>query len=162
MAKATTHIEKQTPNPVEEQAQAIQKLLVSVAESQDALIVFLDVLKELHAFGVLDVLRGLLKNRHQVGVIAITQLNQPGMHHMMKNAMGAVQFLSKLEPEKLQNIMNALASGIDQFSPADKPTSLWGMGKSLRDPDVMLSMSTLLNFLRGMGESLHQNQKPVH
>jgi uncharacterized protein YjgD (DUF1641 family) len=162
MAKATIHIEKQTPNPVEEQAQAIQKLLVSVAESQDALIVFLDVLKELHTFGILDAMRGLLKNRHQVGVIAITQLNQPGMHHMMKNAMNAMQFLSQLEPNKLQSIMNALASGMQQFSPAEKPPGLWGMGKALRDPEVMLSMSTMLNFLHGMGEALHQDQKSVH
>lgn len=164
MAKAITHIEKQRPNQAEEQMQALTEILTAVSNNRQSILVFLDILKEVHAAGLLDIVQGVLKNRHQVGVIAISQLNQPAMHHMLKNGMTAMEFLGKLEPERLANTLNAVAKGVERFSETEevKPTGLWSMTKALRDPDVGISITAMMNFLRGMGEELSRDQEPVN
>ncbi|BCJ86163.1 DUF1641 domain-containing protein [Effusibacillus dendaii] len=165
MARAITHIEKQLPNPEQEQVQAIGQILEAVAESRDTLLMTLDILKELHASGVLNILQGILKNRQQIGAIAFTQLNQPGIHHGLKNLIGLAQFLGKLDPAQLQTMLNGVARGLEQsgtHAAETKPIGLWNMGKMLRDPDVNASINMMLQFLRGMGEGINGNRSSVH
>ncbi|MED1783793.1 DUF1641 domain-containing protein [Brevibacillus fortis] len=164
MAKAISNIERYMPSPEEERHQAIQQVLDAVSENHQALITLLDIVKELQEIGVLDILQGALKNRHDIGVIAVSQLNKPGMHHMMKNGMNALQFVGKLQPDKLQNILNAVDHGLDRMTDTknDKPMGLLGMSKAMMEPNVTLALSSMINFLRGMGEGMNHAEKQVH
>jgi uncharacterized protein YjgD (DUF1641 family) len=165
MAKAIRHIDKPVPTQVEDQAQAVRDVMKSVTESKDAVTTFLNVLKEAHEAGLLDMLHGLLKARQEVGYLAIKQINQPSMHRMIKNAMGAASFLGQVDNDQLQRLMNGMAHGMTRLgeSPAgEKPAGIWGMTKLLRDPDVMAAMHTMAEFARGMGEHLHQSNSPAH
>ncbi|UFJ41720.1 DUF1641 domain-containing protein [Brevibacillus humidisoli] len=40
----------------------------------------------------------------------------------------------------------------------DKQVSLWGLGKTLRDPDISASLSTMLAFMQGMGEVFNKEK----
>lgn len=164
MAKAITNIERYSPSPEEVKEQAIQQVLDAVSENHQALITLLDIVKELQEIGVLDILQGALKNRHDIGVIAVSQLNKPGMHHIMKNGMNALQFMGGLQPDKLQNILNAVDHGIDKMTETqnDKPMGLLGMSRAMMEPNVTLALGSMINFLRGMGEGMNQAENKVH
>lgn len=164
MAKAITNIEKYITNKDEEKQQSIEQILDAVSENREALITFLDILKELQEFGVLDIIQGALKNRHEISVIAVSQLNQPSMHHIMKTGMQAIQFLGRLEPEKVQNILQAVELGIEKLvdTQSNKSLGLWGMGKAMLNPNVSLALNAMINFMDGMGEGMKKPEKQKH
>lgn len=164
MGKAITNIEKFIPNKEDEKQQSIQEILDVVSQNRDALITFMDILKELQEFGVLDIIHGALKNRKEISVIAVSQVNQPGMHHIMKNGMSALQFLAGLDPEKMQNILKAVEHGVDRLADTEnnKPIGIMGMGKAMFDPNVSLALGSMMNFMRGMGEGMKETGKQTH
>lgn len=157
MAKAITHIEKRVPNAAEEQAEAIQDILNAAAQNKEALLILMDIVSQLHNAGLLEMAQGFLTNRHKVGVIGLQQLNKSGAQRIIKNGMGAVQFLTKLDPAKLDMLLGAMASGVDEASEAQaehRQLGLAGLYKTMRDPEVQTSLGVMMNFLRGMGKGL--------
>ncbi|MFC3885149.1 DUF1641 domain-containing protein [Bacillus songklensis] len=165
MAKAIRQINKKAPNKEEEQAQAITDIVKALADNREAIMVTLDILKNLHEMGALNAVDGLLKARSDVAYIAIQQLNQPSMHNTIKNAMGAFKFLGSVNPDQLQTIFQGLSHGLERSAENIKKgedASLWQLGKSIRNPDVRASLSTMVEFLQGMGEVFHHEQREVH
>jgi uncharacterized protein YjgD (DUF1641 family) len=161
MAKAIKDIDKKRSNPIEEQTEAIQQLIEMTAESRDALLSFLDILQELHNAGLLDIVQGLLKTRHKVGVLAMGQLNQPEMHRIIKNGINTIQFLGELNPDQLNTMLNGVNKGLEKSTMNTKKgeqVSLWGLAKSIRDPNVKMSISTMMSFLEGMGKGIKKDQ----
>lgn len=159
MAKATTHIEKKVPTPAEENAEAVREIMDALVKNKDSLLLLMDVVNELHETGILEAADAFLKNRHKIGVIGLNQLNKSGAQRIIKNGMGSLQFLTKLDPAKLETMLSAVASGVDQATepPSDnKKMGVWGMVKTMRDPEVQTSLSVLMNFLRGMGNGLQK------
>jgi uncharacterized protein YjgD (DUF1641 family) len=164
MAKAIRRIDKAVPNPAEEQEQGMQEVMQALADSKDAVKLFLSILKEAHNAGLLELLSGLLKARHEVGYLAMKQLNQPNMHHTMKNAMGAMNLLGKIDPNQLETLLNGVARGLQRSSqPADEGQSvgIWGLAKTLRDPEINAAMHIALEFAKGFGEQI-RNAPPAH
>lgn len=160
MAKAITNIEKHIPDQTEEEAQAVSNILQAAASHSGPLVKLLDILEELDRLGVLDALQGILRNSEQIALIGIHQLNKPGAHRIIKNGMGAVQFLSRIDPGKLQTILRGVASGVE-YAANDEPTrmqGLWDMVKILRDPEAGRALSMVTKFMQGMGKGLKESQ----
>ena len=166
MAKAIRSIEKKPTDGLEQQAEAVQEVLQAVTESKEALVVFLDILKEAHKAGVLDIIQGVLKAREDIGFIAFEQLNQPTMHHTIKNLVGIVEFLGKMEPNQLNRILNGIANGMEKMMDAKEEgksqQGVWGLTKNLRDPDVNSTLYTAMEFMKGMGEVLRKDSSSYH
>jgi uncharacterized protein YjgD (DUF1641 family) len=157
MAKATTRIENNIPDPIQEQAQSLKMLLQAVTENRDALLMLLDIVKELHELGLLEAVQAMLKNRHDISVIGITQLNKPGASRILKNGMNALAFLSSIEPAELEPLLKGMSNGVKYAADADKgQIGLFGMMKSMRDPEVATSLQVMFNFLRGMGHGVRE------
>ncbi len=164
MAKAIRQINKSTPDPVEEQMQAVTELMKAVGENKEALITTIDILKGLHEMGGLTAAKAMLEQRTDIGAIVIQQLNQPNMHNTIKNAMNALNFIGSINPEQLQAILNGVSQGFERSAEVVKNgenQSLWKLGKSIRDPDVKASLSTMMEFLHGMGESFNHDHDSV-
>lgn len=157
MAKAIKQIEKTTPSSEELHDQDIAALLKQIAENRQAISTSLNILNELQQTGVLDTLNGLLKTRVKVASIAMEQVNQPSMHNIIRNGFNTIEFLGALDPEKLKVILNAVSKGLDETSERigqNEPIGLWGMMKTIRDPDVNTALSSMLGFLNGMGKEM--------
>ncbi|GCL73357.1 DUF1641 domain-containing protein [Paenibacillus naphthalenovorans] len=160
VAKAITNIEKHIPDQAEQEAQAVRHIVQAAAGSPEPLVKLLDILQELDRLGVLDAIQGILKNSEQIASIGIHQLNKPGAHRIIKNAIGAVQFLSRLDPDKLQTIFHGLSAGVE-YAADDSPTKkqgLWEIIKTLREPEAGASLSMMTKFLQGMGKGLKESQ----
>jgi uncharacterized protein YjgD (DUF1641 family) len=165
MAKAIRQINKSVPNPVEEQAQAISDILKALSENREAILTTLGIMKHLHEMGVLTAVHGLLEQRTEVGAIAVQQMNQPTMHHAIKNGINAFKFLGSMDPEKLQSLLQGFGHGLERSSEViekGESPSLWKLGTSMRDPDVRASLSTMVEFLHGMGEVFNKDQQGLH
>lgn len=162
MAKPIHHIEKRVPTKAEEQAEAIGEIISLIANNREAITTSLEILQELHSTGVLDAVKGLLKTREKVGVLAMGQLNQPNMHNTIKNAINMVKLVGEMDPEKVNTLMSAVMSGLDQMGEQDGKVSKWRLIKSMNDPDVLASIATMTGFLQGMGKEFNTNQKSFH
>jgi uncharacterized protein YjgD (DUF1641 family) len=164
MAKAIRQIKKEVPNPVEEKAEAITAIVDALAENRDAIVKTLNIVKQLNEFGILDAANALLEKRTEVSVIALQQVNQPAMYNAVKNAFNAFKFFSSLQPDKLQTIMSGVDRGLERFTDAvesGEEQSLWKLGRSMTNPEIRTSLTSMLQFLRGMGEAFSEDQQQL-
>ncbi|MDA8353140.1 MAG: DUF1641 domain-containing protein [Firmicutes bacterium] len=162
MAKAITQIEPPRQDPGEERALSLEQLLQTVVQHQEALSVTMDILGELHRAGILEIAQGLLKNREEVGAIAINQLNQPEAHRMIKNGMAGLQWLGRIDPDQLHSVAQAAENGMEQALEArdgHKPIGLWELARQARDPEVRTSLGMLTRFLQGMGKAVRSQSE---
>jgi uncharacterized protein YjgD (DUF1641 family) len=165
MAKPIRQINKAVPDPVEEQAQAITDIVKSLSENRDAILTTLGILRNLQDMGVLNALHGLLEQRNEIGSLAIQQINQPAMHNTIKNAINVFKFIGSVKPEQLQAIIQGVSQGFERSIETlqkGESLSLWKLGNSFRDPDVKASLTTMVEFLHGMGEVFNQDQRNMH
>lgn len=162
MAKAIRQINKEVPNAQEEQAEAVADILQELAENREAIMKILAILKGLNDMRVLETVHALLDQRTEVATIAIQQINQPGMHNIIKNGMGAVGFLGSLQPGQLNTILDALGHGLKRLSntgETGKKQTIWTMRRRLRSPEIRAAMTTMVDFLEGMGEVFLKNRE---
>jgi uncharacterized protein YjgD (DUF1641 family) len=163
MAKAITQFNKKVPDPVEEQRQAIEQLIEMTADSRNALMETLEIMQRLQEYGVLEAVKALLNKGPQVSALAIQQMNQPGTYHMIKNIIYMVELISSIDPEKTGAMTSGLTYGMDRASDAlraKEQTSVWGLMKIMKDPDVNTAMTAGISFLKGMGEQLRSSANP--
>ncbi|WP_409305820.1 DUF1641 domain-containing protein [Peribacillus sp. SCS-155] len=165
MAKAITHINKRVPNKQEEQQQALTEILATLADNKEALTKTLDILTHFHGLGALDAIQALLEKLNEVGVIALQQINQPSMHNTIKIAFNTVKFIGTMNPGQLQTMLDGVGIGLERASESIKNGESHGVMKlagMMRNPEVRASMTTMIEFLRGMGEAFTQDKKPQH
>lgn len=162
MARAIRQINKEVPNVQEEQDQAMADIMRELAENREAIMKTLGILKGLHEMKVLEAVHALLEQRTEVGAIAIQQINQPGMHNIIKNGMGAVGFLGTLQPGQLNTILDGVGHGLKRLSKTGEKgekQSIWKMRRRLRSPEIRAAMTTMVDFMEGMGEVFLQNKE---
>ncbi|MDQ0220626.1 DUF1641 domain-containing protein [Peribacillus cavernae] len=160
MARAIRQIKKEAPRQDEEQAKAVAEIVKELAENREAIMKTIGILKGLHDMKVLDAAHALLEQRTEVGAIALQQFNQPGMHNIIKNGMGAVGFLGALQPDQLNTILDGVGHGLKRLSKTGEKgekQTIWRMRKRLRSPEIRAAMTTMVDFMEGMGEVFLQN-----
>ncbi|GGC96277.1 hypothetical protein GCM10007216_28810 [Thalassobacillus devorans] len=159
MAKAIRQIEMQQSTAEEMQQKDMERILSQIADNKQAITSMLEIVDQLEATGVLDILKGFLSAREKIGTIAVEQINQPNIHHTIKNIFYTMGFVGHLEPEKLRTMLESFQKGVETASThaeEKEKTSTWGLVKSLRDPHVVLALSTMVSFLKGMGNELEE------
>ncbi|SEA03631.1 Uncharacterized conserved protein YjgD, DUF1641 family [Thalassobacillus cyri] len=159
MAKAIQQIDTQQSTAEEQQHKEIAALMNQIADNKQAIASMLEIVEQLEATGALDIMKGFLSAREKIGTIAVEQINQPNIHHTIKNTFYTLGFVGHLEPEKLNTMLASVQQGIESASThAEKSekTNLWGLMKSLRDPHVVTALSTVVSFLNGMGKGLEE------
>jgi uncharacterized protein YjgD (DUF1641 family) len=157
LAKAIIHIARHVPTAEEQLERAKEEILEAAAKNKDSILLLLDVINGLKQAGVLEIAQAFISNSHQIGAIGMNQLNKSGAQNMIKNSIGAAQFLAKLEPGKLELLFGALASGADnalQKSGKIEKVGVFGMLKAMGSSDIQAAFGFLLNFLRGVGKHM--------
>jgi uncharacterized protein YjgD (DUF1641 family) len=160
LAKAITNITRHVPTAEEQLGRAKEEILEAAAKNKESILLLLDVVNDLKQAGVLEMAHAFISNRHQIGVNGINQLNKSGTQNLIKNSIGAVQFLAKLEPDKLELLLDALASGADnaiQKSGKTEKVGVFGMLKAMGNSDIQAALGFLLNFLRGVGKHMQRS-----
>ncbi|CAM3025257.1 DUF1641 domain-containing protein [Paenibacillus sediminis] len=164
MAKSINTIERRIPTEEELQAESLEQILKAVSDNRKAIVQFLDILKELQEAGALDIVQGILKNRNSLGFVGFEFMKVANIPTMLKNMIIVSQFLGRLDPAATQKLINGLDNGLEQSMKTEgKATrSVWSLLSSVRDPYVTSAMSTMLHFLRGMGEEFNKKEQGQH
>lgn len=157
MAKAIKQIELIQPSAQEEQAKDLADLLTRLGQNREAISSAIDIIGQLQRSGILDIVQGFLHSKEKVGAIAIDQVNQPNMHNIIRNGFNTVDFLGSLDPQQMNIMMNAVTKGLDESAEvmkSNEKTSVLGLMKAMRDPDINLAIHSMLGFLKGMGSEM--------
>ncbi|RSL34737.1 DUF1641 domain-containing protein [Salibacterium salarium] len=157
MAKPITQIDVQEKTEKEQKQQIHEDILNQIADNHDSIQTTLEIVEELQQAGILDMIKGLLRMRGQIGSISIDKINQPSMHHLIKNSFHMVEFVGKVEPDELEKMMNGMMKGMERLSKETEKTGdtgMWGLIKTMRDPHVLTALSYMTAFLNGFGEEM--------
>ncbi|SEB48262.1 DUF1641 domain-containing protein [Paenibacillus sp. GP183] len=156
MAKAISYIERKLPTDEELQAESLADVLKAISDNRQAILAFLDILKEMENSGMLDIIRGIMKNRTSLGSVGMEFINVAKIPNMLKNVIMASQFLGRIEPKDTEKLINGLDSGLKKaMKKEEESISMLGLLGLLRDPDVKTTLSKGLHLLQGMGKSLN-------
>ncbi|MGN7356492.1 DUF1641 domain-containing protein [Paenibacillus sp. SAF-054] len=165
MASPITQINRQSPTEEEIKEKDLERLAEGAAKSNPGLLMFMDIIQEMYEAGYLDIVHGMVKNREKVLPHAFDFIKVSGMPVVMKNAVTGLQFLSTLEPHKVQRTMNAVSKGLNKALDTETEEDQKGFFDLLRmmkDPDVNRSITMMLNFLKSMGEQLGNTPRTVN
>ncbi|WP_368657121.1 DUF1641 domain-containing protein [Metabacillus halosaccharovorans] len=162
MAKSIRQIRREVPNEQEEQAQAMNEILKELAENKEAVLAFIQTAKELHELKVFETTNSLLKQSDEVGAIAIQQINQPAVHNMIKSGFGLFKFLGALQPSQLQTILDGVTLGLKRMSETGEKgekQSIWRLRKRLTSPATRAALTSMIDFVEGIGEVFLRNRR---
>ncbi|MBT2679416.1 DUF1641 domain-containing protein [Bacillus sp. ISL-35] len=162
MAKAIRQIKRQVPNETVERAQAMEEIMQALADNKEAVLSMIEMAKELHEVKVFETAGSLLKQRNEVGVIAMQQVNQPAVHNVIKSGFGLFKFLGGLQPAQLDTLLNGVTLGLKRMSETGekgKKQSIWKMRIRLRSPAIRAAMTTMVDFMEGMGEAFLRSRE---
>lgn len=160
MAKAITQITRRPSNAEDQLDQAKQEILEAAAKHKESILMLLDVLNDFKEAGLLEIAHALISNRHQIGIIGLGQLNKSGAQNLIKNGMGAVELLTKLDPDTLGVLLGAVESGanaaVRTTGKAEK-VGIFGMLRAMGNSDMKAALGFLMSFLRGFGRHLQRS-----
>ncbi|WP_082234570.1 DUF1641 domain-containing protein [Halobacillus massiliensis] len=157
MAKAIKQIDKTFVTPEKKQQEDLNLILNQLAQNKESILLMVEIIEELRKFGLLDIAKGMLKTRHELGILAMEELDKPTVHDLVKSGIGAFNFITKVDPKQLDRILNGASEGLKGMTenlPEDEKLGMWGLVKSMRDPEVNRSLTAMVHFLKGMGHGL--------
>ncbi|PLS09558.1 DUF1641 domain-containing protein [Neobacillus cucumis] len=161
MAKAITQI-REVPHPELEHAQAISEIMNELVENKEVILKTLRIMKGLNDTKVLDAVESMIDQRTEIGAIAIQQVNQPAMRNVIKNGMNAFAFLGSLQPGQLSDVLDGLSHGFKRLAESGqegKKQSLWQLRKRLWSKEMRAAMTSMVNFMDGLGEVFLRNKR---
>lgn len=162
MAKPIRHIEYTIPTEAERQADSLADIVRAVSESKEAILTFLDILRDLQTSGALDIVQAILKNREALGPVSIKFIEVANLPIMIKNLIIVSQFLGKLDPVQTERVFKGLHHGLEKAAqPEERHPGIMGLLKSLRDPEINAVLGASLDFLRGMSQELHKEHEQI-
>ncbi|KPV45200.1 DUF1641 domain-containing protein [Alicyclobacillus ferrooxydans] len=157
MAQPTTNIKYIEFTSEEQDIMALKELQAAVVERQEALERLLQVIQDLHESGIFDILHGLLVSKEKIAGILLEQILKPSVLGTVKNAMTAMGTVSKIDPNQLSTLTEALVSGLEagqERLESNKKAGMFELAKALRDPGMNRALVLMLGFLQGLGQAL--------
>ncbi|MGG3563857.1 hypothetical protein ABES03_19920 [Neobacillus rhizosphaerae] len=162
MAKAITQI-REVPRPEIEQEQAMTEIMSEIVANKDVILKTIRIMKGLQETKVLDVVESMIDQRTEIGAIAIQQVNQPAIRNVIKNAMNAFSFLGELQPGEVSDVLEGLSHGFKRMAESGqegkKQSSLWQLRKRLWSREMRAAMTSMMNFMDGLGEVFLRNRR---
>ncbi|WML60365.1 hypothetical protein [Neobacillus sp. PS2-9] len=161
MAKAITQI-REVPKPEIEQEQAMTEIMSEIVANKDVILKTIRIMKGLEETKVLDAVESMIDQRTEIGAIAIQQVNQPAIRNVIKNAMNTFSFLGELQPGQLSDVLDGLSHGFERMAESGqegKKQSLWQLRKRLWSREMRAAMTSMMNFMDGLGEVFLRNRR---
>jgi uncharacterized protein YjgD (DUF1641 family) len=143
---------KFTPKPLELRSALEVELAGAPAEHAEALVNLYRLLREAQDHGWLDAARGAIAGTDT----AVTQLakyanTQEGIT-MMRNLVSMAKILGAIDPEVLQGLSSAVASG----QVARQRPSLWKVFRLALTPEVITGAVFALGMVAALGKALNK------
>ena len=138
-----------------------EKLADAQNDSNDALLEGLELLRELHAAGVLETLVKLIRGGEGLAGKALNILEGDSSTRLIRNVLELARTASELDPEALGTLGKAANAGVSEGAKRVQQGEGVGLGELLgllRDRDVQVALGALFGTLKGFGRSLRDSR----
>lgn len=157
MASPIRQLTKKQLSPDEIRQNKLHELESLLAEQDQALNKLLQITGDLNDTGILDAVLAMVKAKEGIAEIVVHQATREPITNLINNMMSAAGALTAIDPAMTEKLAASAANGLKEAEKErtnDKKIGIFGLMKSLRDPDINRSIKFGLNFLKGMGKSL--------
>lgn len=154
MAKSVMKVEHMQIDPEVKQEQEKEELLDALLDNKQTALSVITLMQKLDDRGVLDLLIGLFGQGDKVLAIAAKEMNKPGVSDALQNILKFGQIAGQLNVDKMTDLVENVNAGLDEAQRRvdnGEKTSVFGLYKTFRDPDVNRSITALAGFLKGAG-----------
>ncbi|MDK2013815.1 MULTISPECIES: DUF1641 domain-containing protein [unclassified Deinococcus] len=146
-----------TPTPQEQ-------LHTEVADSTEALLAGLHLLRQLHEHGVLDVAQKTVRGGEGLTASLLHILGEQSSTTLIRNVTELGKTLSELDPGEVSVLGHAVTVGVHEG--ARHVASGKGIGLSellglLKDRDVQVALGAIFALLKGAGRALREANEAV-
>lgn len=161
MAEPITSIQWKQQTLEESQSEKIAELQSTVAKQQEALNKLVEITGELDDAGILDAVKASVQAKDDLTQIAVKQLSREPILNLLKHVLNTSEALSSIDAEKSKKLIEGFKSGLSEAELADGnglEVGLFDLLRALNDPDINRAVKFGLNFLKGLGKSLDDNE----
>ena len=131
-------------------------------EHAEALLDAYEVLEQLHARGVLEIIRGALAASDDILEKVVDNARTPEAIRAVRNLLFWRQILGSIEPEWFKGIFQAIPEGIaEATSEREKPIGLFGLFRRLTRKDSLRGLAAAIEFLQAFGRHLQTAENPL-
>ncbi|ULH16324.1 DUF1641 domain-containing protein [Deinococcus sp. KNUC1210] len=126
-------------------------------DSQDALLESLELLRELHAHGVLDTLVKLVRAGDGLTTKTLQMLEGDSATRLLRNVLELGRTFSELDPDSIGTLGKAADAGLREGARRVQAGEGVGLGELLgllKDPDIQAALGALFGTLKGFGRAL--------
>ena len=142
-----------------------EKLAADTRAAQEALSESLELLRELHERGGLELLIKLLRGGSGLTEAVLEKMNEPTVLRGLRNLIALAEVVGSIEPTELKLLTSALSEGVNGAAhniAEGERVSVTGAMKQLADPDVQLGLSAGLGLLAGLGRGMREAREEQH
>src|SRR5699024_1272876 len=131
-----------------------QELRKSVSDNKIAILKGIEFLKTLESQGMLDMMNASLKQKEDIIRNVVTDANKEQYTGSMEKDGSLLFLIDKLDVGEIESFTSKLNNGLknaNQTDP-DETTSIMGLMRALKDPEINRGIVTMMNFLKGLGK----------
>ena len=131
-----------------------QELRKSLSENKDAILKGIEFLKTLESQGMLDMIDASLKQKEEILTNVVTEADKEQYTGIFENAGALLFLIGKLDVGEIESFTSKLNNGLKNANETDpdETTSLMGLIRALKDPEINRGIVTMMNFLKGLGQ----------
>ncbi|WAH41120.1 DUF1641 domain-containing protein [Alicyclobacillus fastidiosus] len=162
MANSITSIVRPVETEAEIEARRLERVRTQTAIDADGIVEGMKLLQAMHDKGLLEILVALFDRGDKVMSKLVDILSTPGATNALQTALAALQGIGKIDGAAVAKSLDGVAAGVDRVANAQlstKPMSVFELLKQLRDPDVSAALRLGLEFLKGVGNSVRQQDE---
>lgn len=155
MAEQITNIKRLVTSEETRRQDDLNEVEAAIADNKESVLAAIELSRNLHDKGLLNILNGMLSQGEDVLDTAIKEINKPQNADVIANGIGLTLMLGTLDVDRLKILMKKVNQGV-RVATADRaeedgPGNVFQLMKLLKDPEINRSIGMLVNFLKGMG-----------
>ncbi|HJF32064.1 MAG TPA: DUF1641 domain-containing protein [Sporosarcina psychrophila] len=157
MAVPITSIKKKELTQEEIKQKKLKELQSLIAEQEQALNKILEITGELDGAGVFDALKAMIKAKNEIAKIAVDQASRDPVTNLINHVLNATSVISSIDPDVTGKLAKSVKSGLHEaelYRGNEQRVSIFQLMTALNDPDTNRAVKFGLDFLKGMGKEL--------
>ncbi|SDO45496.1 DUF1641 domain-containing protein [Alkalicoccus daliensis] len=162
MAKAIKTIEPIKKTQEEIRKEALEEIQDALVDNKEAVLGTIDMMKNLEKSGVTRFLNGLFSEADQVLEVVVQEAAKEENTNALRNALLLMGTLGTIDMKQIEPLLLKVNNGVARVAENPDPEKKTGyveLMKKLKDPEVNRSLTILVRFLEGMGQTTEEEER---
>lgn len=164
MAEPISKVYRKELSEEEKRKKDLEEIESALIDNKEAILQTMTLVKNMHDRGAIEMASALFGQGDKVMHTLMETLDKPESTNAIKNALLLMGTVGLINVRQLEPLLIRLDSGIAKVAEAEdsqEKTNIFDLFKALRDPEINRSITLMMNFLKGMGESTEKLSKEM-